>query len=213
MVTTNVNALQGFSVDALFAHSPEPFRITKETSDEVLMVRIGYGDGEAMSFLYGRYAGIVFSIGRRLLRDVSEAEDLVQDVFLELFRNARRFDPEKGRARGWILGLTYMRGLNHRKKLIHRQFYNHEDCACLDFENSEPRRSSSRPSEITESDWIMIMNKGMKRLSENERITLIRVIYEGWTLPEVAEYLGKSLGNVTHYYYRGLVKVRTAIEN
>ncbi len=211
-MTTDANPLQQLCIEGVCRAASKPFMIADNTSDEELMVAIVDRHDEAMRVLYDRYIRLVYSISWKLVRDFSEAEDLTQDVFLELFRNAHRFHPAEGAAKSWILWLTYRRGINRRKHLADHKFYDHEGPACPDVENLETHHSPKRLTEIAESDFLMIMSKGMEGLSANERATLSLVIVEGYTLPEAASHLGLSLGNVTHYYYRGLEKFRAAVD-
>jgi hypothetical protein len=70
-----------------------------EASDEALMVQLGEGSPEALTVLFRRYARVVRSVASRAVRDGSEADDLVQDIFLLVYRDANAFDHEKGSAR------------------------------------------------------------------------------------------------------------------
>jgi Sigma-70 region 2 len=81
------------------------FSIPAEVSDEIVMAQLGEGSKEALAILFRRYAHIVRSIAYRAVRDGSEADDLVQDIFLLVHRDARAFDCAKGSARAWILQL------------------------------------------------------------------------------------------------------------
>lgn len=79
----------------------------KGVEDEVLISRVaGSGDGRALSELYDRYSGLVYSAGVRYLRDRTHAEDLVQDVFLSVWRNAASFDPSRAGFSTWVYRIT-----------------------------------------------------------------------------------------------------------
>jgi len=81
-------------------------------SDEALMARICAGDKGALGNLFRRYARLVQAVGFRILRDTSEADDLVQDVFVFIHRTCRRFDNSKSTARSWVVQMTYQRALS-----------------------------------------------------------------------------------------------------
>ncbi len=87
----------------------------KELDDEALMCRIQRGDLEAFEVLFDRHSGLVLRVGTRLFRNGTEAEDLVQEVFLYLFRKSHVFDSSKGLVRSWLIQVTYSRAFNHRK--------------------------------------------------------------------------------------------------
>src|SRR5262245_33128273 len=80
---------------------------TPEFSDEVLLKQVSVGSREALSVLFKRYARIVRGVAYRVLRDSSEADDLLQDIFLLIHRKCGMFDASRGPARFWILQMTY----------------------------------------------------------------------------------------------------------
>src|ERR1700739_3142382 len=85
-----------------------------DASDEALLSRLGTGDGQALGLLFERFATTVRQIGRRILRDNSEAEDLVQDLFLFVQRKCAIFDSSKSSARSWIIQMAYHRSIKRR---------------------------------------------------------------------------------------------------
>src|SRR4051794_40985127 len=80
-----------------------------EVSDEALMARICAGDADALSCLFRRYGRLVRAAAYHVLRDISEADDLLQDIFLLIHRKCATFDSAKSPARFWILRMTYHR--------------------------------------------------------------------------------------------------------
>src|ERR1700681_5099168 len=88
--------------------------VNSETLDETLMIQICEGSREALAILFRRYARLVRGVSFRVLRDASEADDLVQDIFLLLHRNCHTFDSSKGPARSWILQMAYHRAISRR---------------------------------------------------------------------------------------------------
>ena len=98
-----------------------------QPSDEVLLKEVSSGGTEALSELFKRYARIVRGVAYRVLRDTSEADDLLQDIFLLVHRLCGTFDSSKGSARFWILQMTYRRAISRRRYLTSRHFYTHLD--------------------------------------------------------------------------------------
>ena len=94
-----------------------------DSDDETLLTCLQASDMEALGVLFQRYADLMLSIARRVLRDNDEAEDLVQDVFLFLFLKSKSFDPAKGSARSWLMQVTYHRAYDRRRYLCARSFY------------------------------------------------------------------------------------------
>jgi DNA-directed RNA polymerase specialized sigma24 family protein len=94
-----------------------------DLSDEDVMERLRKGDPDALPILFDRFYRLVLRIASRILRDAGEAEDVMQEVFLEIFKRVAQFDPAKGSAKTWILQYAYHRSLSRRQYLALRNFY------------------------------------------------------------------------------------------
>src|SRR5258708_32338497 len=90
----------------------------------MLLQCLGAGVGDAMTVLFDRYYRLVLTIAYRILRDRAEAEDLMQEVFLEIFRDADKYDSSRGSVKTWLLQYVYHRSLNRKQYLSLRGFYN-----------------------------------------------------------------------------------------
>jgi len=174
-----------------------------EASDETLMWEVGRGSKEALGLLFRKYRYAVLSVVGRILRDMSEAEDLCQEVFLLLFEKAKLFDATKGTASSWIIQIAYHRAMNRRQYLAHRQHYNVRE---LDEENMGGGQQPLLIDEITARDQL---NRLREQLSGEQRETLELHFFDGYSLREIAEKTKQTLGNVRHHYYRGLERLRS----
>lgn len=173
------------------------------------MARLCCGDQEALASLFRRYARIVRGIAYRVLRDPSEADDLLQDIFLLIHRLCTTFDSSKGSARFWILQMTYRRAISRRRYLTSRHFYQWTDIdevidTLPDSKAGVERLDDSIDTALRAGD----LEETFERLSENQRQTLRLFFVEGYTLDEIATKLGQSKGNVKHHYFRALDRLR-----
>src|SRR5580692_3198028 len=98
-------------------------------NDEALMLRLQLGHHDALAVLFDRYHLLVMTIALRILRDAGEAEDLMQAVFLEVFRSSAQFDSAKGTTKVWLLQYAYHRSFNRRHYLSLRGLYEHSSNA------------------------------------------------------------------------------------
>jgi RNA polymerase sigma-70 factor (ECF subfamily) len=176
-------------------------------------MRICEGDKDALAALFRRYASIVRGLAYRVLRDPSEADDLLQDIFLLVHRLCGTFDSSKGSARFWILQMTYRRAISRRRYLTSRHFYTH-----LDLDQASDRLgdwgSGSGGPESSMNDALdhwEALQSSFTELSESQRETLHLFFYEGYTFEEIAAKLGQTVGNARNHYYRGLEKLRKQI--
>jgi Sigma-70 region 2 len=92
-------------------------------SDEDVMEQLRQGHRDALPILFDRFYRLVLKVALRILRDPGEAEDVMQDVFLEIFSKAAQFDPARGSPKTWILQYAYHRSLSRRQYLALRNFY------------------------------------------------------------------------------------------
>jgi RNA polymerase sigma-70 factor, ECF subfamily len=93
--------------------------------DESLIKLIGTDNKDALGLLFRRYARVVRGVALRVLKDPSEADDLLQDIFILIHRLCGTFDSSKGSAQFWILQMTYRRAISRRRYLNSRHFYSH----------------------------------------------------------------------------------------
>jgi RNA polymerase sigma-70 factor (ECF subfamily) len=178
------------------------------SQDEALIVKIGIGDKEALSVLFRRYANLTRNIGRKILRDESEADDIVQEVFLYIQRKSGVFDSAKGRARSWIVQVAYSQAFMRRRQLRAHGLY----MSAIADNSCENTSSSALGAHYDNTVEGFFGKDGWKNiwdsLTEYQRETLRLHFYEGCTFTEIAEKLGQSYVNIRHHYYRGLEKLR-----
>lgn len=193
--------------------SPLVSTIETEVSDEEVLDGICDGNKESLAVLFRRYARIVRGVAYRVLRDSSEADDLLQDIFLLIHRLCRTFDSSKGSARFWILQMTYRRAISRRRYLTSRHFYTR-----LDLDDASKRIGDGRHQFVPNDPAIERMigeealQKMFKELSGDQQKTLRLFFFDGYTFDEIAAKLGQTTGNVSHHYYRGLEKLRRQMQ-
>ncbi len=195
--------------DSCFA-SRDPSR-ADAPSDEILLVQLDKGDKEALAILFRRYARMVRAVAYRILRDLSEADDLLQEVFLFIFRKSALFDATRGSARSWIVQVTYHRAIDRRRYLASRHFY-----TSIEIDADVHLHKFQVEIAFYEQSMEGMLGKEMLRrihesLSDDQRQIIQLYFFEGYTLEEIASKLGQALGNVRNHYYRGLERMRKQI--
>jgi RNA polymerase sigma-70 factor, ECF subfamily len=179
-----------------------------EIPDEVILERIHEGDREAFGLLFRRYARLVYQIGRRIIRDKAEADDLVQEVFLYVHRKSALFDCSKGSARSWIVQVAYTQAFLRRRELKFHGFYSSgirdKPVECDQARNKGAFYDYSVEGLFGRNGWKQIVED----LTEDQRETLRLHFFEGYTFMEIAGKLGQSFANVRNHHYRSLEKLR-----
>ena len=189
-----------------YATDPVP-----EITDEALMARLREDDKEALALLFLRHARLVRSIGRRIIRDDAEAEDLVQDLFLFLYRKRSAYDSSRSSARSWIVQMSYYLALKRRRYLNCRGFYAAHDGNATEAQEDTRQAVAGYDQSV---EGILGRNGWQKiweTLSNDQRETLRLHFFEGYTLSEVSEKIGQPYGNVRNHYYRGLARLRSRL--
>src|SRR5438128_1258379 len=178
-------------------------------SDEGVMEQLRQGHPDALLILFDRFHRLVLNVALRILRDRGEAEDLMQDVFLEIFNKADQFDPAKGSPKTWILQYAYHRSLNRRQYLSLRKFYDRHEISEQQISDSNSPEVSWRG--LTFQEWRRVLEQGLATLPEKQRKTLELACFQGLLLSEIADRTKESLPNVRHHYYRGLDGLRKVL--
>jgi RNA polymerase sigma-70 factor, ECF subfamily len=176
-----------------------------EKDDEWLMREIQKGNRDALGELFQRHWLRLLKIASRVLQSNSEAEELVQELFIYVWNRAQNFDPRKSPPKFWLSRVAYSRALDRRDYLKARRFYDSVDGADL-FERIPLNRSLEE--EVAASELRKLLAREITELNRGQQFTLQLFFFEGYTLAEISEYLGEPIGNIRHHYYRGLERLR-----
>jgi RNA polymerase sigma-70 factor (ECF subfamily) len=176
-----------------------------EQGDDKLLAEVGNGSKDALGLLFRRHRRSVFNVSLRILKDASEAEDLCQDVFIFVFQRASLFDASKGSASSWIIQIAYHRAINRRKYLTLRQHYSAHE---LDEQQIADEGQGLTVDSIAARK---LLGQLRDQLSEVQRRTLELHYFDGYSLREIAEKTGETLGNTRHHFYRGLERLRASV--
>jgi RNA polymerase sigma-70 factor (ECF subfamily) len=185
---------------------------SSEISDEQMLKQISEGEKEALALLFRRHARSVRNVAYRILRDEAEADDLVQEVFLFIFRKAVLFESAHGPAGSWIFQVVYHRAFDRRRYLNTRRFASQE-LKDTSLHLADPRREVLFHEQSMEGILgKRLMVRFNAKLTPEQRETIQLYFFEGYTLKEIAELTGRSLVNVRSHYYRGLERLRRFVK-
>ena len=178
------------------------------SEDEALIARVQAGDEIALGTLLDRYARLVIGVGSRVLRDPGEAQELVQDVFLHVYRKCQLFDPKKGSFRAWLIQIASHRAFDRREYLNLHRFY--DDRNLDDFVDViQAACDVEYEAQVNQSE--AALRKAFGELSDKQRATMELYFFEGYTLREISQRLNESLANTRHYYYRALERLKSSV--
>jgi RNA polymerase sigma-70 factor, ECF subfamily len=178
-----------------------------DLSDEDLVALVRAEDAEALDMLFVRHSRLVYSIAWRILRDSGEAEEVVQECFLYIFRKAFTFEPARGSVRVWIVQVAYSRARDRKAHLARRGYYMN-----LDIESDEVNGTLVGQDDLERKIGARLdfgrLQQAFGDLSEPQRQTLELFYFEGLEMREISERLEEPLGNVRHHFYRALERLR-----
>lgn len=180
-------------------------------TDEELMERVSHRDTTALGMIFDRFYKVVLNITWRVLRDRAEAEDLTQEIFLQIFHHAHRFDSSQETAKSAIVRYSFHRSYNRRMSMILRRKYAPETIAKLEAEQLEPPFSLKGIEGLTLKETKIVMHRAIALLTEKERTVLTLCYFEGLEYEEVAARLGETVESVRDLSYQAIKKVTTAV--
>lgn len=170
--------------------------------DVALLARVAAGDQAALGDLYDRYGRQVYALALRMLADGAAAEDVTQDVFVKLWRNAARFDPERGRAGSWILHMAYTTTVDlvrARRKAMPGRFETPAD---------EPDPTADTADHAETAVMGAQVKTALMRLPPEQRQALELAYFGALSHQEIAGRLGIPLGTVKGRVRLGLEALR-----
>jgi RNA polymerase sigma-70 factor (ECF subfamily) len=170
----------------------------------LLLAQVARGDEDAFRAVFDRAAGPVLGTVRRVVRDPAQSEEVMQEVLLEVWRTAARFDPDAGSAAAWIMTLAHRRAVDRVRS-----------------EHSAARRELRAASatvdydEVIEAVELTLDHERVRRclssLTDLQREAVTLAYYQGYTYREVAELLGIAVGTVKTRMRDGLIRLRDCL--
>jgi len=177
---------------------------SSSASDDVLLMRrIAEGDAGAVRTLYDRHAGLVYSVALKMLRNRDDADELVADVFLELWRKSARYDPTRAAPSTYIVTLARSRCIDRQRRSAARPML-----ALHDAERSAPVQTQTPADESQLSEQRAAVREALASLEPNQRQAVEAAYFDGLSHSEIAERLGKPLGTIKTHVRLGLIRLR-----
>ena len=168
-----------------------------------LLRQIASGDGEAFRRFYDRYAALVFTFAIRLLGSRSDAEDLLQEVFLQVWRQARSYSPERGSPEAWLITITRSRAIDKLRATRRRDIRPLPPDEPTRLEGGTPVAPPTQESEAK-----LTVQGVLAKLPEAQRVVLELAYFDGLTQSEIAARLSEPLGTVKTRIRAGLERLR-----
>ena len=173
-----------------------------------LIQRAAAQDREAFSQLYDRFSSLVFSLAMRMLRAESDAEDLLQEVFLQVWRQAASYSQERGSPEAWIVNMARSRAIDKLRAIRRR-----DKSFVLTDDPAGAESPDNVESTVGESEAKLAMNSALANLPEAQRRVLELAYFSGLSQTEIAERLKEPLGTVKTRMRAGIQRLRGVLGN
>jgi RNA polymerase sigma-70 factor (ECF subfamily) len=184
-----------------------PKRAERDVEDARSMRLIREGDDAALAELYDRYAAIALGMALKIVRDQSEAEDVVHDAFIAVVERADQFRPERGSLVAWLITMVRNLALDRARRRVRRAQITDDEL------RHEPAPRGLDPEQ---SSWASrerdAVRSAMTKLSDSQRETLEIAFFEGLSYPEIAARENVALGTVKSRASRALGALRAALD-
>lgn len=175
--------------------------------DYDLMQRIERRDVDALGAMYDRYGGLIFTLGLRILHSREEAEELVSDVFLEIWRCAERYDANRGAPMTYLVTLGRSRAIDRQRSAKSRS----RGVVSFDV-GSDTQSTAPGPSmAATLEENALRVRSAMGQLEPIYRQAVELAFFDGLTHTQIAERLNKPLGTIKTYVRQGLIRLRDSL--
>jgi RNA polymerase sigma-70 factor, ECF subfamily len=178
--------------------------------DGAVIQRIARGEDPALAELYDRYAQVLYTLGMRILRSVQDSEDIVQEVFIQVWKKAESYDAKKGTVYTWLVTMMRNRAIDRLRSKGYKHAAQQIDTAAIVLFSDAP--SSNPHSHTVRSEHQKLVVGTLKQLSADQQQVLALAYYEGFSQSEIAQKLNIPLGTVKSRMRHGLQSMRSKLK-
>ena len=186
-----------------------PSRSGEDAWSSALMERVAAGDAAALEELYDRYARPAYSLARRVTDDPAFAEEVVQEVFLAVWRQPERFQPSRGGFASWLLAAVHHKAVDavRREEAVRRRAVALQAMSGLDVSDQPVTRTEDMVEERLRGERVR------RALPDGQREALTLAYYGGYTQSEIASLTDTPIGTVKTRMHRAMHHLRTTLDD
>lgn len=182
--------------------------IHSDTSDTDLIISLRQGERTALSILYDRYGGLVYTLALKLLDRIDEAEDLTQDVFLSFWQQ-EKFDPNRAKLSSYLCLITRSRAIDKLRSRTSEQ----KSIVRLQHTSIPAIEQPTLLESATSVEEQNLVRQSLARLSERQRQILELSYYQDLSQSAIAQHLNLPLGTVKTHMRQGLIELRKLLQS
>ena len=182
----------------------------KDLEAEIRLLReVGHGDRRSFEMLYERFSGVLFSTAFRVLNNQEAAEDVLQDVFVQIWEKAALYDPARGKPMTWAITLTRNKAID-RLRSVQRRSRLQDD---LQHESQTVEQFDDKSSfdAVSSVETAGMVREAVKKLSKDQREAIELAFFSSLTQTEISERLNQPLGTVKARIRRGMMRLQELV--
>jgi RNA polymerase sigma-70 factor (ECF subfamily) len=183
----------------------------KKGRDEILMEFLKNRDEVSLEMLYERYSRLVYSTVFRIVGSVSDAEEVTQEVFLRVWKNAGKFDPSKGSALAWLMAITRRLAIDRTRSKHFKSQKSEVNLAAVNVEESQRGKHEGAEIVMIKTEEARIMLDALNNLPEQHRRMIDLAYYEGLSHSKIASRLNMPLGTVKTMIRKAVIDLRSML--
>ena len=174
-----------------------------------LLRRVAQGDRRGFEELYDRFSGVLFSTAYRVLNNQEAAEDVLQDVFIQIWEKAPLYDPTRGKPMTWAVTLTRNKAIDRLRSTVRRNRL--QDDVEREAETFEQFDDRSSFDAVASGETSKLVREAIQKLSKDQREAIELAFFSSLTQTKIAERLGEPLGTIKARIRRGMMKLTEVI--
>jgi len=176
-------------------------------TDEQLMSALTRGETWAMTAIYDRYARLVYSLALKMLNDRAAAEEVVQEVFVKVWRRARDYDAQRGKFSAWLTGITHHHTIDELRRRRARPFASEDEDSLANVATDLPAPDDAAQTNLERRRIV----DALREIPDEQRRCIEMAYFEGYTQEEISERLGEPLGTVKTRMRLGMQKLKVLL--
>jgi RNA polymerase sigma-70 factor (ECF subfamily) len=174
-----------------------------------LLRRVAQGDRRSFEELYDRFSGVLFSTAHRVLNSQEAAEDVLQDVFIQIWEKAPLYDPSRGKPMTWAVTMTRNKAIDRLRSTVRRNRL--QEDAQREAETFEQFDDRSSFEAAASGDTSALVRRAIEQLSKDQREAIELAFFSSLTQAEIAERLNEPLGTIKARIRRGMMKLKETL--
>ena len=178
---------------------------SNRTPDQELIELVTRGDKSAFKEIYSRFSQVTYNLALRMLRDKEDAEEVVQEIFLQIWNKANSYDPQRGAVSTWVLNIARSRAIDKLRSVGYRN-------KNIEIDEEKVNSDIDLSSNIEDRDESKnVIKQALESLPEKQRNAIELVYFEGLTHVEAAEKLNEPVGTIKTRIRLGVMKLKDKI--